>query len=504
MKKLLLVIFIFLTLVPITYSQLSAVKCDPPEPVSYSPDWGTNLLVSGTEPQGRPSGVYRLTDNRLFVCIPDTNISSGRGIVCLTSTNNGLNWSNYSFIQPAFYTPKVKVVKTGTDSVYCFFTYETTIYCWNVVTGYLNAFTNYTTIRDFDAEASSTGGLYIIADLNTNNDVRIFGSPNSGLTWTQSSFMSSTAAHPRWSKTLYGDTLLINYYAITTGITDTLTAAVRNVRYRETALGTLAVTGSFLTIITPGAKKLQYKSVIDGLNAVVIYSKDTLGSIDLYYMVSNNSGVSYSAPQLVVNSPTRDDYWFDAKAYTMGSGGVDLIYYSDSLQAGPATNQSDKLMYSYLIYSLSSFSNPVQISSYPPGWSVNEYIPFLIEYYNPSGDLAAYWVGGSPKKLYMNRYLTTGIRHNDNTVAAKYSLSQNYPNPFNPITKIDFSIPSQGLVTLKVYDILGKEVAVLIDKNLTSGNYSVDFDASKLNSGVYFYKLSSGNFAETKKMMVIK
>jgi len=90
------------------------------------------------------------------------------------------------------------------------------------------------------------------------------------------------------------------------------------------------------------------------------------------------------------------------------------------------------------------------------------------------------------------------------SVADKYSLSQNYPNPFNPTTKINFAIPQNGFVSLKVYDISGKEVMTLVNKNMTVGSYAVDFNGAFLSSGVYFYRLETGSFVETKKMMLVK
>jgi hypothetical protein len=85
-----------------------------------------------------------------------------------------------------------------------------------------------------------------------------------------------------------------------------------------------------------------------------------------------------------------------------------------------------------------------------------------------------------------------------------YGLEQNYPNPFNPSTTIEYSIPQSGLVTLKVFNVLGKEVATLVNAQNDAGNHKVEFDASGLNSGVYFYKIESGSFAETKKMILLK
>jgi hypothetical protein len=89
-------------------------------------------------------------------------------------------------------------------------------------------------------------------------------------------------------------------------------------------------------------------------------------------------------------------------------------------------------------------------------------------------------------------------------VAGEFKLTQNYPNPFNPTTKIDFSIPSAGQTQLKVYNVLGQEVATLVNENVTVGNHSVTFDASRLASGVYLYKLVSGSYVSTRKMVLLK
>ena len=98
----------------------------------------------------------------------------------------------------------------------------------------------------------------------------------------------------------------------------------------------------------------------------------------------------------------------------------------------------------------------------------------------------------------------TGIHNITSTIPDNYNLSQNYPNPFNPVTKINFAIPKAGFVTLKIYDILGREVNTLVNESVKAGNYSVEFNGTALSSGVYFYRLISDNFIDTKKMMLIK
>ncbi len=85
-----------------------------------------------------------------------------------------------------------------------------------------------------------------------------------------------------------------------------------------------------------------------------------------------------------------------------------------------------------------------------------------------------------------------------------FILSQNYPNPFNPSTIINYQIPVSGIVTINVYDVLGKEVAILVNEEKPSGSYEVEFDATHLVSGIYFYKLQAGDFIQTKKMILLK
>lgn len=86
----------------------------------------------------------------------------------------------------------------------------------------------------------------------------------------------------------------------------------------------------------------------------------------------------------------------------------------------------------------------------------------------------------------------------------EFLLLQNYPNPFNPLTNLKFLLPVSGITSLKIYDVLGREIQVLVNQHLTHGTYEVQFDGSNLPSGVYFYKLESNSFTETKKMVLVK
>ncbi|MBK8552501.1 MAG: T9SS type A sorting domain-containing protein [Ignavibacteria bacterium] len=144
--------------------------------------------------------------------------------------------------------------------------------------------------------------------------------------------------------------------------------------------------------------------------------------------------------------------------------------------------------------------------------------------FNPKSPLSVFNQTGDPNGLYILRIcdnaagdtgalrnwsitikydVISGISSNT-ALANEYKLSQNYPNPFNPSTKIDFSIPKSGLVTIKVYDLVGKEVATLVNEVKAAGTHEVTFNGANLSSGAYFYRIESNNFVDTKKMFLLK
>ncbi|MDR3611830.1 MAG: T9SS type A sorting domain-containing protein [Ignavibacteriaceae bacterium] len=113
-------------------------------------------------------------------------------------------------------------------------------------------------------------------------------------------------------------------------------------------------------------------------------------------------------------------------------------------------------------------------------------------------DLAERLINAKNKTVQKSSYLTKEV------IPKSYNLSQNYPNPFNPSTIISYSLPKPAVVTLKVYDILGREVATLVNENKIEGTYNITFDASRFASGVYIYQLRANNFVSSKKMVVVK
>ena len=98
----------------------------------------------------------------------------------------------------------------------------------------------------------------------------------------------------------------------------------------------------------------------------------------------------------------------------------------------------------------------------------------------------------------------TSVQNTNNQLPSEFSLEQNYPNPFNPSTKVNFSVPEQSHVKITVYDALGKSVKILVDEQMSEGNYSVSLDAQNLPGGVYFYRMEANEFTQTRKMVLVK
>jgi photosystem II stability/assembly factor-like uncharacterized protein len=129
-----------------------------------------------------------------------------------------------------------------------------------------------------------------------------------------------------------------------------------------------------------------------------------------------------------------------------------------------------------------------------------------LDFYKSSNSLiygSAVCSDGTVLKL-IDSVLFVGIANNNNSVPSDYKLDQNYPNPFNPVTTINYSIPKSSEVKITVYDMLGHEVTTLVNEYKNAGNYSIVFDAERYASGVYYYRITAGDFTAAKKMTLIK
>ncbi len=128
-----------------------------------------------------------------------------------------------------------------------------------------------------------------------------------------------------------------------------------------------------------------------------------------------------------------------------------------------------------------------------------------LDYVRYNDQLIAYCIASDGTVIKTSQSVTpVGISQITTGIANNFSLKQNYPNPFNPVTNLEFRIPELGFVSLKVYDVLGNEVSTLVNERKTPGNYKVEFDASGLPSGVYFYRLEANGWSDTKSMILLK
>ena len=151
-----------------------------------------------------------------------------------------------------------------------------------------------------------------------------------------------------------------------------------------------------------------------------------------------------------------------------------------------------------------SGSSPVYIGYYTDGYHYSGWLDEVAIYKIALTKIQIenHYKNGLAGKSYCDKF-TTDIKSNSDA-PLQYSLEQNYPNPFNPTTHMNFSISNSGNVSLIIYNILGKKISTLVNSFLKAGTYSIEFDASKLPSGIYFYELRANSFMEVKKMILEK
>jgi hypothetical protein len=215
--------------------------------------------------------------------------------------------------------------------------------------------------------------------------------------------------------------------------------------------------------------------------------------LEIYYKQSTDGGLSWGSDLRITYSP-RSSY--DPSIVTSDSvinifylvspgGSTPSLYNTRSLDNGQTWEENTRVTYDSSgkqYFSAAAFGSAL-------------YLVWMD--YRDSNDF----------EIYFKRNPTgepTDVRASNNNIPNDYYLFQNYPNPFNPVTNIGYRISNSEFVSLKIYDVLGREVATLINEEKAAGNYEVIFNAKNYPSGIYFYKINSGNFTDTKKMLLIK
>lgn len=239
-------------------------------------------------------------------------------------------------------------------------------------------------------------------------------------------------------------------------------------------------------------------------NVYIGYS-DSAGSSDhdIKFVKSTNGGVTWSTPLRINNDAAGKEQFMPWMTVDQKNGHIYFVFYDRRNYNNTATDV-------YIARSTdggNTFTNIIiSTSPFTPtsGTFFGDYTNIVAH----DGRVRPIWarLQGTLSVLTALIDFTTGTNTTSQNVPADFKLGQNYPNPFNPATTITYSIKEKTFVNLTVYNVVGKEVAVLANDVKQAGEYSVNFDLSEYNipSGVYFYKLTAGNFTETKKMIVTK
>ena len=225
---------------------------------------------------------------------------------------------------------------------------------------------------------------------------------------------------------------------------------------------------------------------------------------DVKFVKSTNGGVNWSSVKRVNNDAAGKEQFFSWMSVDQSNGHIYIVFYD-------RRNYTDNNTDVYLARSTDggeTFTNFV-VSSSP-------FLPQASTFFGDyngitasAGKVRPIWtrlVGGTLSIWTAIVDFTTDINNPVNNIPSEYALNQNYPNPFNPSTEIHYDLKNNGFVTLKIFDILGKEIATIVDGYKTAGSYDVTFLANEFNlsSGVYFYKLTAENFEDTKSMLLVK
>ena len=265
-----------------------------------------------------------------------------------------------------------------------------------------------------------------------------------------------------WTK-IYGFLADINSIYFANSSLGWLTVEVDNQSIYKTTNGGV----NWVSETTPGSNGIKSVNMdIDGLTGLACGNGGKI-----YY--TTNGGANWSLRQTSTVNALYDICIRGGKAFCVGTGGV--IFRSDD--NGDTWNQ------------LNSGVNTNLVS---------------IDYVNTGGIWVSVGINGVIIRTTNYGGDPLGIEPVSNTIPEKFELSQNYPNPFNPATNIRINMPKEGYTKLTVFDVTGKEAAVLVDENLKSGEYNINFNASNLTSGVYFYRLTTDEFTNVKKMILVK
>lgn len=270
-----------------------------------------------------------------------------------------------------------------------------------------------------------------------------------------------------------------------------------------------------LRTTTSGNNWSEVANINSGMNAVHFLNANTgfMAGNSRIIMKSTNGGVNwtnvFSAPPTPA-ARLNSIWFFDANTgYAAGDSGVVMSTTNAGnnwayMNTGENGMLRDVKFGSPLVGCAVGWNSKRIITNDGGQTWQSEPVDFLLQLTSVSFSTPSTPVTAGQFGYISGRSIITGIEHTPGSIPDKFSLEQNYPNPFNPSTKIKFSVPIQSNVKLSIYDITGKEIAVLVNSPLRAGSYAYEFQGTDLASGVYFYRLSADEFHGTGRMVLIK
>jgi len=241
--------------------------------------------------------------------------------------------------------------------------------------------------------------------------------------------------------------------------------------------------------IDTGYVPTYYPSTIQWMNAGLLYANNSLSNIDIYVIRRNTSTMNGSTAATI-------------------SGNVFLnIAPPMNMLVGPFPFLKSSIIYlkkdtSYVKSAVTDENQHYSLGTVQPGtYTISvQRLGYEVE----SRQLVVGAVNNDTVNFYLDTLNVIGIVNINSNVPDNYSLMQNYPNPFNPATKIKFALKQASFTEMKVYDVTGREIKTLVSESLKPGEYEVSFNAVNLPSGVYFYRINTEQFTETRKMILVK
>lgn len=286
---------------------------------------------------------------------------------------------------------------------------------------------------------------------------------------------------------------------------------------------------------------IRATSYITGMQAVILFNeliKNGYGMSARWLLVTGETGLFYGGSNTNYLNHPHSEFYYDIFAqkfcgdhfissssnnpniycyttrYNSGETSIVLVNRSTTEQIVSINPGPIGVGNNYYVYSLiggtdnSPFSQNVYVNGNGP--ELNQWGPYdgllsIPAYrYSVGNEIKVTSPGRSVQFILVDKSLVSVEDENNPVKISEFRLNQNYPNPFNPETKISYSLPFEEFVTIKVYDVLGREVTTLVNEKMPAGTHQIDFNASALSSGTYFYKMQVGDFVTSKKLILIK